>query len=170
MGGKIVLVARKVVADGDDRLLAFLEPYDLVGQFLEFAQTAAGQPARVQHQCFYTVIVRGSAYRIDQVLEQGFAHVDALRLGNCTLQYPARELLDQGPFRGDHQRSLCRHARRFLRGQTGNQNAHDGEQEDQMQNLPDAFDSTPNAHKHGLHQSAYVHRLLTPTESFNCEV
>ena len=153
---KIVLVSHEKVADGDDRFFAFLEAYDFVGQFLKLAQPSARQAGRVQHQRLDAIIVSGSAYGIDQILEQGFAHVHALCLREGALQQPARELLDQGAFRRHHQRRLSRNLR-LVPGDACRQDANEEEQEDQVQYLPDAVGRTPNAHQQISCQSAYVH-------------
>ena len=117
-----------------------------IGQFLKFAQTAAGQAVQVQHQCFDAVVLRRGTYRVDVILEQGFAKAHALRRREPALQRPAGQLLYQVALGRDHQRSLRRNAR-LLAGDTRQQDDDDEEQKSQMQKLSCTVRCAPNANK-----------------------
>jgi hypothetical protein len=109
---------------------------------LQLAQAGARKPVEPQHQRFDTLIVARRANRIDDVAQQRFLQLEALCLGERTLERVAGKLIDECALRRDDERRGGGH-RNALTGETRHQDEKKADQEHEVQHAPNSIERAP---------------------------
>jgi hypothetical protein len=161
---EVILIAREAVADRNDGFPALFEVADLGGDVLQLAQAAARKLIEVENDGLDAVVVTRSAQRVDDVAHERLAQRRSLSSRESAIERVTRELIDERAARRDEERGTLRYQDALADG-GGEQQQEDAEQEDQVQQAPQAIQTPPDDRddSHGQRAIVTVHSLV-PTK------